>query len=179
MKSDLIAETIGEFGRWQKLLAFLVGLYGMVAAIVSIDTVFIAALPASWCHVPRPPAAAHLSPAQWRNLTVPWEMYQGKWRHHPCLVYGANRTALLDGQAVMDPGAVPGGAAVTNPQDVTDPQGVTDPQAVSDVGGRTYMPLYNTSRSDNSSLLQCSDFEFDNTTFQSTIITEVGSLSIK
>ncbi|XP_071800980.1 organic cation transporter protein-like [Asterias amurensis] len=51
LKFDDILFTVGEFGKWQKILCFLVSLIGIMTAMNTLGQVFMAADTDHWCRV--------------------------------------------------------------------------------------------------------------------------------
>ncbi len=71
MDYDELLQKIGEFGRYQKQMYFLVCLVGLPAAFYNLNIVFVAAEPDFWCFVPDADhLRGNLTHAEWLKLTT-------------------------------------------------------------------------------------------------------------
>ena len=89
MDYDAILQEIGEFGRYQKRVYFLICLVGFPLAFQNMGIVFLAGSPDHWCHDPEL-QRFNLSQEQLKKLTIPKEVKDGEERYSQCKVYDIN-----------------------------------------------------------------------------------------
>ncbi|OQV14655.1 Carcinine [Hypsibius exemplaris] len=96
MDFDDILQMIGPFGRYQKLVIFLVLLPALLPdGILVLNSVFMAATPADhWCKLPVPNHTDH----DWHDFAdlLPKEMRDGHERHSRCLMFDVDYRNLTD-----------------------------------------------------------------------------------
>lgn len=68
-EDDIISQAIGEYGRWQLTLTFLLSLVNIPCTWHIFVPNFQAAERVSWCA--RPPQFSNVTPEIWRNYTQP------------------------------------------------------------------------------------------------------------
>ncbi len=72
---DLLIQHLGQFGRYQKWLCFLLSLIGIPVAFNNMEIVFLAAVPDFWCQPADVPVLKDLPQDIVYNVTMPW-MYK-------------------------------------------------------------------------------------------------------
>ncbi|XP_044737270.1 beta-alanine transporter [Chrysoperla carnea] len=91
---DVLAE-IGEWGRYQKLVVWLILLPGVLpCGFHAYDQLFMAAVPPHWCRVPEldPWVQNHMNHVI--NISIPFENKDGTWKPNECNVYVRNYSTL-------------------------------------------------------------------------------------
>ena len=98
MKYDDLLVELGEFGRYQKFLYFLVCLVALTSAFHSMNMVFVGPVPDHHCKLPHDDGL----PAQWQNLTdtelknvsIPWTLVDGRQVLDQCQITSPNDSEL-------------------------------------------------------------------------------------
>lgn len=68
-EEDLISHAIGDYGKWQLILTFLLSLVNVPCTWHIVVPNFQAAQRETWCA--RPPRFSHINPKEWKNYTQP------------------------------------------------------------------------------------------------------------
>lgn len=77
--ADIISTSVGEYGRWQLQLTFLLSLFNVPCTFHIFAPTFHAAERDVWCA--RPPNFSYVDSDTWKNLTQP---------HGFCTIYNLN-----------------------------------------------------------------------------------------
>nr|CAD7430723.1 unnamed protein product [Timema monikensis] len=97
---------LGEFGRYQKRLYFLLCLPAISCALHKLGGVFLQAKPAYRCRLPNEDSAVEYSlPPGILNMTYPWDDKTGTWSS--CLILNTNFTPEYYASGVPATASVP------------------------------------------------------------------------
>ncbi|XP_022920051.2 beta-alanine transporter [Onthophagus taurus] len=92
MDLDDILPEIGEYGRYQKSILWLVLLPGVFpCGFHAYNQLFMAATPEHWCKVPE---LKQIQSEESRNLSVPLELVNGVLKYSECKMYDRNYTDI-------------------------------------------------------------------------------------
>ncbi|XP_021942710.1 organic cation transporter protein-like isoform X2 [Zootermopsis nevadensis] len=93
---DRISQAVGEFGRWQLQLTFLLSLFN-IPCTWHIFALTFQSLPSDfWCA--KPPNLGNLSVDEWRNISHTTDAKDGKGSYNPCYIWDVDySTAALSG----------------------------------------------------------------------------------
>ncbi len=97
MDFDDLLKTLGEFGRYQKCICFLLSLCMLTVPFSNIGIVFIAGVPEHWCFTPGL-KRLNLSDIAIKNLTIPRVATEdtGGSVYSRCLRYRRNYTSWTE-----------------------------------------------------------------------------------
>ena len=84
---ELLTKHLGEFGRYQKIIFFLVSLTAIGTAFTNLGIIFVAGVPSHWCSVSE--LEEHdLTEEQMKNLSIPLEKQDnGEEEYSSCKMY--------------------------------------------------------------------------------------------
>ncbi|CAH0398900.1 unnamed protein product [Chilo suppressalis] len=101
MDFDAILEDVGEFGRYQKLVVYLVLLPAVIpCGFHAYAQLFMAAGGAHWCRVPE---LEHISNIELvKNISIPVEDKNGNLQYSQCSMYNLNYSDLLRNHENLD-----------------------------------------------------------------------------
>ncbi|XP_067132180.1 uncharacterized protein [Centruroides vittatus] len=96
MDFDDVLPHIGDYGFYQKLMFCVLAIPANIPAAFSVfNIVFISAVPDHWCRVPEL-EEQNLSLQFIKNVSIPLELKDGKWKHSKCKMYDVNYTQLIE-----------------------------------------------------------------------------------
>ena len=91
---DLLINYVGEFGKYQVILYFLLCLVGIPFAVNNLGIVFLSDTPNHWCREPGLDRFNISEEARW-NLTLPLEEKDGEWSFSKCNRYQRDFTGYV------------------------------------------------------------------------------------
>ncbi|XP_026318870.1 organic cation transporter protein-like isoform X3 [Hyposmocoma kahamanoa] len=95
-KEDVTSKVVGDFGRWQLQISFLMSLLKLSNAWYQLNIIFMAPTQDFWCA--KPTEFDDISDNEWRDICAP------KIEEFPCLIYDP---ALLAAARDMDKSMIP------------------------------------------------------------------------
>lgn len=100
-QKDAVSECIGEFGRWQLLITFLLSLFNFPCTFHIFAPTFEAAVPGYHCAVPK---GSSLTLDQWRNISTVYKQQQdGKLVADGCNVQNLDYSLSYDELSHLEP----------------------------------------------------------------------------
>ncbi len=101
MDIDDLWKELGEFGRFQKCLCFLIFCCFALSSVNNMGIVLIAGVPEHWCHTPDI-HGLNLSTDVIKNLTIPLEEGDGIIGYSSCFRYRRNYTGWTTEDALEE-----------------------------------------------------------------------------
>lgn len=89
---QLLIEHVGEFGKYQKFVYFLVCLAAIPTAFNNMEIVFVAGVPDHHCYVEGMYTYNGTDREQLINASIPWELKDGKMARSQCYIHAHNRS---------------------------------------------------------------------------------------
>ena len=90
--NDIIVRYVGGFGKYQKVICFMLGMWGFTGSLYAYDILFTAAIPDHWCTPPDLNGTKFfdLNQESHKILTVPRKAENGKLVFQKCHLFSVN-----------------------------------------------------------------------------------------
>lgn len=89
---DIIVKYVGGFGRYQRVICFLLGMLGFFLSFYADDIIFSSAIPKHWCTAPnlRGTKFFDLNQEALKRLTIPRKIENGRVVYSSCYLFNVN-----------------------------------------------------------------------------------------
>ena len=90
--NDIIVKYVGSFGKYQKVICFMLGMLAFIISFYAYDIVFTAAIPEHWCTPPNLNGTKFfdLNQESHKILTIPRKKENGKLVFDSCHLFVVN-----------------------------------------------------------------------------------------